>query len=177
MKCVFCGKEIKGYGHNARPYFDGRCCDSCNEIIIATRLNKHSIKNYSDKGNCSRCLQCCTDFIPLTSLDIIRIKAYISTHKVERNVCHDEKGNFIMLCPFVSDKGCQIYSVRPEVCRGFNCWDSKEAIAKNKIKCTANAVVNNCNSFASLHYIFFDDETFNNKLIEAIANKEVKNYE
>ena len=27
-----------GYGHNARPLVDGRCCDECNNQVIAFRL-------------------------------------------------------------------------------------------------------------------------------------------
>ena len=28
--CVICYEPIEGYGHNARPYTEGRCCDVCN---------------------------------------------------------------------------------------------------------------------------------------------------
>ena len=34
-KCVICGKEIeRGYGHNAEPIADGRCCDSCDDLYV-----------------------------------------------------------------------------------------------------------------------------------------------
>lgn len=44
MKCCICNKEIKGYGHNADPVKDGRCCDDCNfEIVVPTRVNQMNI--------------------------------------------------------------------------------------------------------------------------------------
>ena len=39
MKCCLCNEEIKGYGNNALPLKDGRCCDSCNIAkVIPARL-------------------------------------------------------------------------------------------------------------------------------------------
>lgn len=38
-KCVICGELIVGYGHNAVPVRDGRCCNSCNDSrVIPARL-------------------------------------------------------------------------------------------------------------------------------------------
>tara|TARA_A200000159_G_scaffold128004_1_gene123781 strand:- start:70 stop:315 length:246 start_codon:yes stop_codon:yes gene_type:complete len=37
--CVLCGIHFKGYGHNPDPLADdGRCCDSCNDDVVAQRL-------------------------------------------------------------------------------------------------------------------------------------------
>jgi hypothetical protein len=30
FKCVLCNKNSKGYGNNAKPLCEGRCCDKCN---------------------------------------------------------------------------------------------------------------------------------------------------
>lgn len=38
MKCVICGKTIKGSKHNAEPLAHGECCDSCNQKVLAYRL-------------------------------------------------------------------------------------------------------------------------------------------
>jgi len=44
MKCCLCKKEIpvevNGWdqGNNAQPLADGRCCDSCNNKVIAKRI-------------------------------------------------------------------------------------------------------------------------------------------
>jgi len=55
MECSICYGEIeKKYrtnldgervmywdgGHNAQPINDGRCCDACNEVVVAVRIAK-----------------------------------------------------------------------------------------------------------------------------------------
>ena len=39
-KCVICKKEFDGYGNNAEPLAEGRCCDACNEKVIIARLKR-----------------------------------------------------------------------------------------------------------------------------------------
>ena len=37
--CSICGKEYSGWGNNAQPVNDGRCCDDCNTTaVIPARL-------------------------------------------------------------------------------------------------------------------------------------------
>ena len=37
--CRICGKPIEGYGHNAAPIKEGRCCDFCNtEKVLPSRV-------------------------------------------------------------------------------------------------------------------------------------------
>lgn len=39
-KCCLCGEKIGGYGNNAQPLKDGRCCDKCNvEKVIPARIS------------------------------------------------------------------------------------------------------------------------------------------
>ena len=33
-RCSICGKEMLGYGHNAQPINDGRCCDACDDLYV-----------------------------------------------------------------------------------------------------------------------------------------------
>lgn len=37
-KCSICEQMFTGYGNNAEPINDGRCCDSCNANVIWARL-------------------------------------------------------------------------------------------------------------------------------------------
>lgn len=38
-KCSICGKKNEGYGNNARPVNDGKCCDYCNaNVVIPARI-------------------------------------------------------------------------------------------------------------------------------------------
>lgn len=37
--CPVCGKKYTGYGNNAWPVYDGRCCDACNmNYVIPARI-------------------------------------------------------------------------------------------------------------------------------------------
>lgn len=36
--CSICGSDYRGFGNNAMPINDGRCCDPCNGIVIARRI-------------------------------------------------------------------------------------------------------------------------------------------
>jgi len=39
--CSICGKEYSGWGNNAWPVNDGRCCDQCNfEFVIPARISQ-----------------------------------------------------------------------------------------------------------------------------------------
>ena len=41
IKCVICEGPIKGYGHNPDPISKtGRCCDSCNHLVIVKRIKQ-----------------------------------------------------------------------------------------------------------------------------------------
>ena len=50
MKCVICSRRITtdpdGWagGHNAEPVAKGKCCESCNEIVIIRRLNDFQLR-------------------------------------------------------------------------------------------------------------------------------------
>ena len=36
--CSICGKPYMGYGNNAAPINDGRCCDECNGKVVMARI-------------------------------------------------------------------------------------------------------------------------------------------
>ena len=36
--CCICGKPYDNYGNNAKPYRNGRCCDECNNQVMAYRF-------------------------------------------------------------------------------------------------------------------------------------------
>ena len=38
-ECCMCGETYKGYGHNAQPIYNARCCDDCNALVLIGRLN------------------------------------------------------------------------------------------------------------------------------------------
>jgi hypothetical protein len=39
--CSICRKPYTGYGNNAQPVTNGRCCDDCNSLaVIPTRIRR-----------------------------------------------------------------------------------------------------------------------------------------
>ena len=58
--CTICGAEFEGFGNNAAPVSNGRCCDECNkEVVIPARIREISItramvkiaREYMGKGD------------------------------------------------------------------------------------------------------------------------------
>lgn len=81
-----------------------------------------NIKNYTHDGICSNCGECCSDILPLSAKEITEIDKFLKTHKVERHN-QREDGLIETLCPFRNNflKKCDIYEVRPYICRIFKC--------------------------------------------------------
>jgi len=40
MICSICQNEYTGHGNNAQPVNEGRCCDTCNSVVIVARMNQ-----------------------------------------------------------------------------------------------------------------------------------------
>lgn len=38
--CSICFRKYEGFGNNAQPINDGRCCDGCNGLVILARLQR-----------------------------------------------------------------------------------------------------------------------------------------
>lgn len=36
--CSICQKPLDGYGNNAEPINNGRCCDECNDLVVRARI-------------------------------------------------------------------------------------------------------------------------------------------
>lgn len=77
--------------------------------------------NNTINGHCSGCGNCCANVLMLTDQEIKIIKKYIELHNIQpinRNTIF----NFVNICPFLNkDKQCNIYDVRPDICRKFSC--------------------------------------------------------
>ena len=90
------------------------------------------ITNFCENNQCSKCGNCCTNFLYLTEKEIRRIHRYIEKKKI-KDFFEDVRENSVVLyCPFRKDDGCSIYKERPEICRQFQCNLSPFIIEKNK---------------------------------------------
>lgn len=48
-KCSICGKQYEGFGNNAQPINDGRCCDECNKNVVIPRRLTDIINKSKEK--------------------------------------------------------------------------------------------------------------------------------
>lgn len=110
-----------------------------------------NLTDYTRCGECSNCGQCCSDILHLSEEEIKRIDKYLKKIKV---IQHNKEKNNLM-CPFRNEmlKKCDIYEVRPEICRIFKCNKTPEEAFRNREFTNLNK---NPRSLAEL---FFKDDS------------------
>ena len=85
-------------------------------LVCVSQMVQSKVHDLTRKGHCSRCGGCCPDMLPLSLLEIETIQAYISEHGIKPEAPKSEA------CPFLNAlKECNIYEVRPLICRLFKC--------------------------------------------------------
>ena len=96
-----------------------------------------------DISECSNCGECCSNILLISDKEQKAIKKYIREHNIKPLNKQSLLAGYIDVCPFrdKEQKNCIIYSVRPEICRKFNCFNSvkenlnyKELQAVNMLK-------------------------------------------
>lgn len=89
-----------------------------------------NLTDYTRCGDCSNCGQCCSDILHLSEEEIKRIDKYLKENKVIQH----NKGKTNLMCPFRNEmlKKCDIYEVRPEICRIFKCNKTPEEAFRNR---------------------------------------------
>lgn len=92
--------------YNLVPHLDckGKCQESCGPIDMSDR-EKAIIKEFCEKNN-----------IPYFDIPPLTVERYI------RDLAKTDKE---LVCPFLKDDKCSIYSVRPLICR---LWGTIEAM-------------------------------------------------
>ena len=85
--------------------------------------------NCTKNHSCSNCGQCCMPILPITFEEYHTIKDYIKDNHVEA-VPSLVGNDFHIDCPFhdYNNNKCNIYPVRPEVCRNFLCSHTEKRI-------------------------------------------------
>lgn len=81
------------------------------------------VQNMTINNQCSHCGQCCGMFIPFTNKEIKEIKKYVKKHHIKPITDRETPNGFEARCCFYDkvNKKCNIYPVRPYVCRDFMC--------------------------------------------------------
>lgn len=96
-----------------------------------------SVCDFTVDGKCSNCGECCSDFLPLTIREIDIIKAYVKKYKIKEEIHSnvlEVSDSIQMTCPFNDKKNhkCNIYKVRPSICKVFICNKPFDQILKTK---------------------------------------------
>lgn len=95
---------------------------------------KHGVYNFTKDGKCVSCGNCCTAILPVTKEELKAIKRYIKRKHIKpvKNINVD----LDLTCPFRNDteKKCNIYEVRPAICRDFKCDKPQKMIDGTKEK-------------------------------------------
>lgn len=102
--------------------------------------------DFTDKGKCTQCGACCSDLLFMTDKEIETIRKYIKANNIKehRHILPLAEPTIDLTCPFLNDgkktEKCEIYEVRPRVCRDFICCPSKRPPVDVKYQLKARVV-------------------------------------
>lgn len=96
------------------------------------------VYDYTKDGKCIGCGKCCSNFLPLSQKEIKAIRQYVRKHNIKehRHLPPTLEEPIDMTCPFLDESKqmnkCDIYEVRPQICRVFMCNQPPSKIKGNK---------------------------------------------
>lgn len=110
----------------------------------------HGLTNYTIRGKCSRCGNCCTDYLYLNKSEIKKITHYVKKHRLQDMTRSNCDVSFV--CPFLdlANHVCAIYPARPEICQSFICSMSNERACSQR-----DRINNNNRKLYSMRALFF----------------------
>lgn len=93
------------------------------EIIETIAKGEVKLTDNSICGKCSKCGECCTNFLPISQNELDTIQNYVIEHKIRPQTQMLVMQNRLT-CPYHDGKKCLIYEVRPLICKEFYCYKS-----------------------------------------------------
>jgi Fe-S-cluster containining protein len=119
------------------------------------------LKDYYKEGKCSRCGECCTPFIPITNKEYKTIKKYIKENKIDKENLVEGNNVYIKCCFYNrKEKKCNIYKVRPEVCKRFKCCNTPQQINARRKYFNDRADINKAGTkIQGMDELFYGDLT------------------
>lgn len=126
---------------------------------INSQSKNNNITNNTINNKCSKCGQCCGLFIPFKREEIQPIKDYVKKYNI-KPINRLFKGQIKAHCPFYNEKEhvCNIYEVRPYVCRDFIC--SRENWKERRSYYSKIADFNGVEAY-NTQLVSFDDVIYN----------------
>lgn len=117
-------------------------------------------------SSCKNCGNCCANILMLSKEEVSNIKGYITKNNIELiNRNHVGLKEDVNICPFLSkDNRCNIYEVRPSICRSYNC-NKKES---NIMNYSGVKAINMLLTFGNNEFSIKspDLEELNNRIVE-----------
>lgn len=99
----------------------GKNNEKTNLLEVLINPEKYKIQDFSVCGECSRCGECCGNFLPICQEDIDKLQEYVIKNNIK-----PEKQMLVMQqklsCPYFNGKKCLVYEARPIICREFYCY-------------------------------------------------------
>ena len=93
----------------------------------------NGIVDCSINGKCSKCGECCSNFLPVIQNEVDKIQRYVIENKIR-----PQKQMLVMkntlTCPYFDGKKCLIYEVRPLICKEFYCYKKPDIDMAKKFK-------------------------------------------
>lgn len=94
---------------------------SLKEIVeIMTTGKNVQIQDFSICGKCSKCGECCSNFLPVSQTEIDTIQEYVLKNNIKPQTQMLVMQNRLS-CPYYDGSKCVIYEVRPLICKEFYC--------------------------------------------------------
>lgn len=96
------------------------------------------------KFECRQCGSCCSAVLPLSKKESDKIKTYIKkNHVFPVNRNNALTNEYVNICPFLNNnKTCNIYKVRPEICKWFRCDLAKNGGNKSHMNHLGKKIIN-----------------------------------
>lgn len=91
------------------------------EIIQTIATATGTITDNSICGQCSKCGECCTNFLPVSQKEIDIIAEYVIKNNIKPQAQMLVMQNRLT-CPYYNGHKCLIYEVRPLICKEFYCY-------------------------------------------------------
>lgn len=96
-------------------------------------LDQYSDGEITDYNNptCKGCNECCSIIVMITKEEFMRLRKFLRHDNLGKQIFkrginlitrYRDQGTLYLMCPFCnSKKRCEIYSMRPKMCRDFHC--------------------------------------------------------